>query len=66
MRKQPPLRDIVLRLHIMLRDELTQKSIKVKMVFGFEYPRASRFRKTKPINQFRSLKGDTAVSFFGE
>jgi hypothetical protein len=31
--------------HIMLRDELTQKSMKVKMVFGFGYPRACRFRK---------------------
>jgi hypothetical protein len=31
------------------------KAMKVKMVFGFGYPRACRFRKTKPINQFRSL-----------
>jgi hypothetical protein len=36
----------------MLRDELTQKSMKVKMVFGFGYPRACRFRKTKLINQY--------------
>jgi hypothetical protein len=29
--------------HIMLRDELTQKLIKVKMVFSFGYPRAELF-----------------------
>jgi hypothetical protein len=29
----------VLSTHIMLSVDLTQKSMKVKMVFGFEYPR---------------------------
>jgi hypothetical protein len=34
--------------HIMLRDEVTLKWMKEKMVFGFGYPRKCRFRKTKP------------------
>jgi hypothetical protein len=38
----------------MLRDELTLKWMKEKMGFGFGYPRACRFRKTKLRNQFRS------------
>jgi hypothetical protein len=38
-------------VHIMLRDELTLKCVNIKIVFGFGYPRACRFRKTKQTNQ---------------
>jgi hypothetical protein len=41
----------ICHLHIMLRDELTLKCVNFKMVFGFGYPRACRFRKTKQTNQ---------------
>jgi hypothetical protein len=38
----------------MLRDELTLKWMNRKLLFGFGYPRACRFRKPKQINQFNS------------
>jgi hypothetical protein len=45
------VRNNFLLRHIMLRDELTLKCVNIKMVFGFGYPRACRFRKTKQTNQ---------------
>jgi hypothetical protein len=53
----------LLALDIMLREELTLKWMNRKMVFGFGYPRACRFRKTKPINQFRSTNFFQNVNF---
>jgi hypothetical protein len=41
--------------HIMLRDFLTQKSMHLKTVTDFRYPRACRFRKYQIENRLWEL-----------
>jgi hypothetical protein len=43
-------------LHIMLRDELTQKFSHFDKITVFGYPRACKFRKPHQTNQFWSLR----------
>jgi hypothetical protein len=45
-----------IRVHIMLRDELTQKFSHFDKITVFGYPRTCKFRKPHQTNQFWSLR----------